>query len=443
MTFQKKEGKKASAFKNRLSHIPSYLKIFMTEQNYDRYTPRDHAVWRFIMRQARELFEERAHPIYLKGLSKTGVPISRIPNIKEMDEILSQFGWGAVCVRGFIPPQIFLEFFAHKILPIAADMRSIENIAYTPAPDIVHEAAGHAPILADPAYAEFLEKFGKIATKGIYSDEDIELYEAIRVLSDIKENPDSTKEEVQKAEESLEKTVNKITWTSEASKLSRLFWWTAEYGLVGSQENPQIYGAGLLSSLGEGKSCLKQDVEKINLTTGCTNQSFDITKPQPQLFVTSRFENLSKILDDFSETLSYKNSGKESLEMAKKSKSVTTVAFDDGFSVTGILTDYKKLEEPESFFLQWKDPIQLCQDGSCLNDYKSGEYAKGFSLCVGESNLKKCKASCDKTLRGKITSVYGGACDRECFDVAEQAVSESLPVRTSPFTEEEKSLFVL
>ena len=94
-----------------MNTLPSYLKVFVVEQNYERYTARDHAVWRFIMRQARELFKTKAHSVYLDGLARTGIPISRIPNIKEMDATLRKFSWGAVCVRGFIPPQIFLEFF--------------------------------------------------------------------------------------------------------------------------------------------------------------------------------------------------------------------------------------------------------------------------------------------------------------------------------------------
>lgn len=449
MSIELQDKDQKSDFKETAKALPSYLKDFVVEQNYEAYTPRDHAVWRFIMRQGKGFFKLKAHPIYIDGFAKTGIPTSRIPNIKEMDATLRKFSWRAVCVKGFIPPQIFLEFFAHKILPIAADMRSIEHIAYTPAPDIVHEAAGHAPILADPAYASFLERFGKIASKAIYSDEDIKLYEAIRILSDVKERPEATKEEIQESEETLTQTVASISWTSEASKLSRMFWWTAEYGLIGSKENPQIYGAGILSSLGESHSCLSSQVKKIPFGLACTEASYDITKPQPQLFVAEDFKHLGKVLEDFTETLSYKKGGQEALKLAKKANSVTTVAFDTGFEVTGILKNFTELGSSKNLFLEWKKPIQISYKGKALGSEKDSEISE-FSLFVGkeaasrESQEQKEKREAFKmSLPLEIFSVYGGAADRENFKFSEQAVSLSSPARSTPFSREELELFSL
>src|SRR5262245_3622449 len=123
--------------------LPPYLKKYVAEQRYDKYSPEDHAAWRFIMRQNRDFFSRHAVSIYREGLGKTGITLDRMPRIDEMDRCLSAFGWGAVPVVGFIPPAAFLEFQARGVLPIACDMRTIQHIAYTPAPDIVHEAAGH------------------------------------------------------------------------------------------------------------------------------------------------------------------------------------------------------------------------------------------------------------------------------------------------------------
>ena len=89
--------------------IPPHLRKFIVEQNYDNYTPIDHAVWRFIMRISKSFFKKNAHKSYLLGLEKTGITIDQIPCVKEMDLRLSKFGWGAVCVRGFIPPAAFME----------------------------------------------------------------------------------------------------------------------------------------------------------------------------------------------------------------------------------------------------------------------------------------------------------------------------------------------
>ncbi|MCX7977845.1 MAG: aromatic amino acid hydroxylase, partial [Bdellovibrionaceae bacterium] len=239
-----------------MQSLPSHLKKYVVEQNYDRYTPVNHAVWRFILRQLKNYLSVRAHEAYEEGLAATGIEIERIPRIENISEKISKFGWRALPVSGFIPPAAFMEMQSLGILPIASDMRTLEHLLYTPAPDIVHEAAGHAPMLAHPEYSDYLRRYSQVAKKAIISREDLDLYEAIRRLSDCKENPDSTPEDIAAAEKHLESTVRAMTHVSEAGLLSRMNWWTAEYGLIGDLKNPKIYGAGLLSSVGESQSCL-------------------------------------------------------------------------------------------------------------------------------------------------------------------------------------------
>jgi phenylalanine-4-hydroxylase len=79
-----------------------------------------------------------------------------------MNARLGRVGWAAVAVRGFIPPAVFTELQSRRVLAIAADVRTHEHIEYTPAPDIVHESAGHAPFIADPRYAEYLQRCGEV-----------------------------------------------------------------------------------------------------------------------------------------------------------------------------------------------------------------------------------------------------------------------------------------
>ena len=100
-------------------------------------------------------------PFYALGLEKTGISTERIPDLAEMSQKLEPFGWQAVPVSGFIPPAAFMEMQSLGLLPIACDMRSIEHLTYTPAPDIVHEAAGHAPILIDPEFSIYLKNMRK------------------------------------------------------------------------------------------------------------------------------------------------------------------------------------------------------------------------------------------------------------------------------------------
>ena len=159
---------------------------------------------------------------------------------------------------GLYPPVAFFDFQAHGILPIACDIRTLEHVAYTPAPDIIHESAGHAPVLAYTEYGDFVKRFGEIGRKAISSKEDLDVYEAIRLLSILKEDPSATEEEVTAAEVNLDLALAAVTSVSEATQASRLYWWTVEYGLIGDLNDPKIYGAGLLSSMGRAVPAYSQ-----------------------------------------------------------------------------------------------------------------------------------------------------------------------------------------
>src|SRR5512143_1699904 len=230
--------------------LPLHLRRHVVPQDYAAYTPRDQAVWRHILRRLVRHLASRAHPSYLHGLEATGIGTEHIPSMDEMNEKLSRIGWSAVSVRGFIPPAVFTELQALRVLAIAADIRTHEHIEYTPAPDIVHESAGHAPILADPDYALFLQRAGELGFRAIASEEDGAVYEAIRALSIVKEDPAASPDEVAAAERRLAEASASRRFVSESTRASRLYWWTAEYGLVGTLHDPKIYGAGLLSSIG-------------------------------------------------------------------------------------------------------------------------------------------------------------------------------------------------
>ena len=115
-----------------LSKLPEHLKQFIMPQDYGRYTAMDQAVWRFVMRSNTNFLKDVAHHSYLSGLKKAGISTETIPNIYGMNRILKDIGWAAVAVDGFIPPNAFMEFQAHKVLVIASDIRQLEHIEYTP-----------------------------------------------------------------------------------------------------------------------------------------------------------------------------------------------------------------------------------------------------------------------------------------------------------------------
>jgi len=301
-----------------IENIPKHLKQYIVDQEYERYTIIDHKVWSFIMDISIPFFKKHAHQSYYDGLNKTGITLDKIPSIKNMNEKMSKIGWGAVPVRGFIPPWAFMEFQALGILPIACDMRSSEHLTYTPAPDIVHESAGHSPIIINEEYSYYLKQYGKIASKAIFSKEDERIYFAIRKLSDLKEDRQATKEEIDNAEEELKNARAAETKPSEATLLSRLHWWTVEYGLIGTIDDPKIYGAGLLSSVGESQNCLKSNIKKIPLTIDCINYSYDITEQQPQLFVAKDFSDLVDILSEFEKMMAFNKTESQNNKLNQK-----------------------------------------------------------------------------------------------------------------------------
>lgn len=474
--------------------LPQHLEKYIVKQDYSKYTPQDQAVWRYCLRQLKHFLGQHGHPCYAEGLTKTGISVEYIPKISEMSACLEKFGWTALPVSGFIPPAAFMELQSLGVLPIASDMRTIDHLLYTPAPDIVHEAAGHAPIIVDQEYADYLKQYSQVAKKAIISKEDIDLYEAIRDLSDTKENPASTTNEIVKAEKRLTDTIKNITHTSEASQLSRMNWWTAEYGLIGDINNPKIFGAGLLSSIGESKWCLSEKVKKIPLTVECIEQTYDITEPQPQLFVTPDFKTLVTVLHQFAETMAYKKGGKEGLFKALAAQSVNTIELDSGFQISGVLDSYltASFESDEIIFIKCLGPTQISMNDQQLADHGTDYHQHGYSTPLGKftatgfdlntdvtfnyvsgfkisgrlvkaQNLKANSTiytfenatmsydnkvffqpdwgSLDIITGSKVSSVYGGPADREAYGHTGDFVAATVP--TVKYNDHQIKVFAL
>src|SRR6476619_285965 len=235
-------------------------------------------------------------------------------------------------------------------------MRQIHHIEYTPAPDIVHEAAGHAPIIVDREYSDYLQRFGEVGAKAMQSRKDFELYEAIRHLSILKELPNSKEDEVAAATKEVEQRFADLGEPSEMALLSRLHWWTVEYGLIGTVENPKSYGAGLLSSIGESVSCLESNVKKIPYSIDAKNQAFDITTKQPQLFVCKDFKHLRDVLEEFASTMAYRVGGLEGINKAIECNRVATAEYSSGLQVTGVFSEAIS-DNGESITTDHRSPI--------------------------------------------------------------------------------------
>lgn len=366
-----------------IDRLPKHLKQFIKPQVYDDYTPINQAVWRYVMRKNVDYLSKVAHSSYLEGLQKTGLEIDNIPNMYGMNRILKEIGWAAVAVDGFIPPNAFMEFQAYNVLVIACDIRQLEHIEYTPAPDIIHEGAGHAPIIANPEYAEYLRRFGEIGCKAISSARDYELYEAIRLLSILKEAEDTPAEEIKKAEEQVDFLQNNMGELSEMSRIRNLHWWTVEYGLIGTVDNPKIYGAGLLSSIGESAWCMTDNVKKIPYDISAADQSFDITKPQPQLYVTSDFAQLSQVLEEFANKMALRTGGLSGIKKLINSNALGTIELSTGLQISGVFTNVIE-DEGKPVYVQTTGKTALSYREKELVGHGTEYHAEGFGSPIGK-----------------------------------------------------------
>jgi len=370
----------------QVSALPKHLRQYIVDQHYEHYTPIDQAVWRYVMRQNYSYLKDVAYYPYIPGLEKAGLTIEHIPHLQEMNDALGKIDWGAVTVDGFIPPAAFMEYQAYRVLVIAADIRQLKHIEYTPAPDIIHESAGHAPIIADSDYHRYLSYFGSIGAKAMFSAQDYELYEAIRALSILKEMPDADPAEIKKAEDQVAYCQQNMGEPSEMALLSRLHWWTVEYGLIGTLENPKIYGAGLLSSIGESATCMKPDVKKLWYTSEAVNYPYDITRPQQQLFVTPTFQNLVDVLEQFADKMAFRIGGAYGLQKAIESNNTCTVVYSSGLQVSGTLTNFLKDDKGQPAFINLQGPAALAYSGKQLDGHGKDYHTDGYSSPVGKLN---------------------------------------------------------
>lgn len=236
-----------------------------------------------------------------------------------MDRILDKNGFGAVGVDGLVPALAFMGFQKYGVTPISTDMRI--NIAYTPSPDIVHEGLGHMAMLSNPEYRGVLKKLGEIGMKVRFSPEDTANYEAVRRHCILAETPGVSKSELDEAFKKVLSTDELAHLKdSEARRLQALYWWTVEYGLIKINGSDRIFGAGLISSLSEGRDYMKKPHLQLSLTT--SEARYDITKPQPHYFVAESFGHILDVLEEFRKSIP---TSRKSSDLDKIPKSETRV----------------------------------------------------------------------------------------------------------------------
>ncbi|MCE2758337.1 MAG: aromatic amino acid hydroxylase, partial [Chitinophagaceae bacterium] len=159
-----------------------------------------------------------------------------------------------------------------------------------------------------------------------------------------------------------------------------------EYGLIGDLDDPKIYGAGLLSSIRESSSCMQPSVKKITYTIDAINYGYDITKPQPQLFVTPAFQNLLDVLEPFESKMAFRVGGLPSVEKAIECKNICTSTFSSGIQVSGIFSKVFTDQKGHLKYIQTTGPSALSFKDAMLEGHGFDYHHHGYGSPVG--NLK-------------------------------------------------------
>jgi phenylalanine-4-hydroxylase len=234
------------------------------------------------------------------------------------------------------------------------------------------------------------------------------VYRAIYELSEIKENPEASPAEVERAERALDEVLSSSSETSEASRLARLYWWTAEYGLVGTPDDYKLYGAGLLSSLGESNSCHDPKVKKLPLDVGCLEVPYDITRPQPQLFVARNFADLERVLAEAERSLAHVRGGELALQRALESQELATLTFEHDLEVIGELFAVEEVFGQKAL-LRLKGPVAFARGGVIVDGLGPETHPAGHVVLLGAPASGSLPEAANQVLRAGWGEVLFGS----------------------------------
>lgn len=193
---------------------PPRRRDYVIDQGWAAYDGTAHDVWRNLFERQSRLLPGRACPQYLDGLARLGLNAAGIPEFARLSDILERAtGWRLVAVPGLVPDDVFFHHLAARRFPATNWIRRPEQLDYLQEPDLFHDVFGHVPMLMHPVFADYLQAYGQGGIKALN-------------LGALK-------------------------------NLSRLYWYTVEFGLVSTSEGLRIYGSGIVSSYGETLYCLE------------------------------------------------------------------------------------------------------------------------------------------------------------------------------------------
>ncbi|MBC7922416.1 MAG: phenylalanine 4-monooxygenase [Ferruginibacter sp.] len=184
------------------------------QQEYEKYTAEDHRVWQILFERQIKNLPAAATDEYLRGIEQVGFVPDRIPDFEAVNRRLKPLtGWQLHVVPGLIPNREFFELMSNCNFCATTWLRKMSQLDYLEEPDMFHDVFGHVPLLTNQPLCDFLENLSRIALRFVDNERIIEL-------------------------------------------ISRVYWFTVEFGLIREGGQLKIYGAGILSSAGETKYAL-------------------------------------------------------------------------------------------------------------------------------------------------------------------------------------------
>jgi phenylalanine-4-hydroxylase len=197
--------------------IPVYTTATV-EQPWADYTPDEHAVWATLFRRQREVLKNRACQEFLDNQERFGMSPDAIPKFQDLNRVLKAgTNWEIVGVEGLLPDPVFFDHLAHRRFPVTWWIRKPEQLDYLSEPDLFHDLFGHVPMLLNPVFADYVQAYGR---GGVMAHE---------------------------------------LGSTALLNLTRLYWYTVEFGLINTPQGLRIYGSGIVSSKGESIYCLESD----------------------------------------------------------------------------------------------------------------------------------------------------------------------------------------
>lgn len=219
------------------------------------YTPEEHEVWRIVSRELHAAHAEFAVSAYLEGVDRLGLPDDRIPQLEEVSALLEPLtGFRYLPAAGLVELREFYGSLADSRFHSTQYIRHHSVPLYTPEPDVVHEVIGHANSLAVDRFAKLYRLAGQAARR-------VETREALEFVS-------------------------------------KVFWFTLEFGVMREGGETKAYGAGILSSYGEIREFRAQRILPLDLAVMGTLR-YDITHYQDRLFVAASMDQLEDVVGGF------------------------------------------------------------------------------------------------------------------------------------------------